>query len=1128
MKSPFFSGLNKLFSALFRHFGIRGKLITIFLLIKIIPLILLAWLAMFEISGLGNKVGQQSTELLADTQRLVGQISDLASENSIAALDLKSRESIERLTSITAQAVADFLYERDEDILFAARLESDSKHFADFLALRRRPVVYHKPWQLNRDGDAWIASEDKVEQAQVWPENSDNRKAFHYHQLKPVGLVEDKPLYLEMTLVDLKGEEKFKVTTSNLLSKELKNVSEKENTWCRAETYFTHLEKLAPGEIYVSEVIGSYISSPLIGSYTKKRCLEKGIPFAPEEAAYAGKENPLGRRFQGLIRWATPVLRDGKITGYVTLALDHTHIMEFTDHLVPTPERFSPISDAASGNYAFMWDYLGRNISHPRDYFIAGYNPETGQPAIPWLEQEMYDDWQEGGLSFAEYQKTAPVFDQQSLKKKPALPLLKAGMLGLDGRYLNFAPQCSGWHNLTRHGGSGSFVIFWSNLWKLSTAAAIPYYTGIYKESPRGFGYVTIGANVHEFHRPANETAAQLKSLQNDYEVRLDHKNRETKDFLAASMKDTLSNLSLTTFVMIVLVIFIAIWMASFLTARITSMISGIRRFQEGDLGYRLKVRGDDEMAGLAKAFNEMSGTLNGTIEELHEARHKAEESDRVKSLFLANMSHEIRTPLNGIMGLSNLLLQTELNQVQEKHLKTLKVSADSLLVVIDDILDFSKMEAGKLELIRVPFNLREVVDSVLQMFSLKALEKDLLLDCVVNPDVSGKLVGDPNRLQQVIVNLLNNAIKFTEKGSILINVGVVEKISGRDGVMLKFSVIDSGIGIQPEKQSSIFESFKQVDSSHTRNYGGSGLGLAISSDLVHLMGGEIGLVSNYGEGSIFWFTALFGLPEKDDLAIAPQFIHSGSEVIFNNVRVLLVEDEEVNVIVAKAMLEKVGIDVTVAGDGFKALDLLKQGDFHLVLMDIQMPGLDGFATTAELRQRELSGHRLPVIAITAHAMKGYQEKCLAAGMDDYLSKPFNEEQLNAVLKRWLPQEVVMSAGRKAQIDASKHDELRLLQRPGKPDMLTKVLQKYLDKVPLHKANISQAIDVLDAEKIWIAAHTLKSSSAQLGAYHLAELCAEIERLGRENQLSDIRLCWVAFEQELELVVEEFQRLIDK
>ncbi len=192
------------------------------------------------------------------------------------------------------------------------------------------------------------------------------------------------------------------------------------------------------------EVIGPYLRSPIIGAYTKTRAREKGIAFKPEDAAYAGKENPVGKRFQGLIRWASPVVCEGKIIGWVTLALDHTHVMEFTDHLVPTDERYSPISDAGSGNYAFMWDYKDRNISHPRDYFIAGYDPETGQPAIPWLESSLYEDFQNSGRSIQDWETTAPVMQSQSLQKKPAAALTKAGLLGLDCRYLNFAPQCDG------------------------------------------------------------------------------------------------------------------------------------------------------------------------------------------------------------------------------------------------------------------------------------------------------------------------------------------------------------------------------------------------------------------------------------------------------------------------------------------------------------------------------------------------------------------------------------------------------------------------------------------------------------------------------------------------------------
>ena len=254
--------------------------------------------------------------------------------------------------------------------------------------------------------------------------------------------------------------------------------------------------------------------SHMIGAYSRERAQEKGIPFVPEQSGYAGKENPVGIRFQGLIRWATPVAKNGRVIGYVTLALDHTHIMEFTDHIVPTTERYSAISDAGSGNYAFIWDNKGRNISHPRDYFIVGYDPETGKQSVPWLDEEMFGIWQASDRSMDTFLSKAPQFKDQTLSKKPALPLIQAGMLGLDCRYLNFAPQCTGWRNLTQNGGSGSFVIFWSGLWKLTTAATIPYYTGSYGHSSRGFGFVTIGANVDEFHSSAMQTAETIRDIE--------------------------------------------------------------------------------------------------------------------------------------------------------------------------------------------------------------------------------------------------------------------------------------------------------------------------------------------------------------------------------------------------------------------------------------------------------------------------------------------------------------------------------------------------------------------------------------------------------------------------------------
>jgi hypothetical protein len=986
--------------------GIRGKLITIFIFIKVIPLILLAWLAINEVNKLGISVSSQSAQMARDTKDIVGQIGGLATENSIIALDEKSRESIERLTTDTARDVASFLYERDEDIITAAHLPATAENYRNFLAPRKHPTVYPGPWRLSADGASWLPPPEHDHFLPVSASNPDNKKDFHYRPPEAQGITVAPPLYLEMTFIDLSGREKVKVTTTDLLPQTLGDVSSRENTWCRAETYFSELKKLQPGEIYVSEVIGPYLPSPLIGPYTKKRCEELGIPFEPEKAAYAGKENPVGKRFQGLIRWATPVVKAGRIIGYVTLALDHTHIMEFTDHVVPTEERYSPISDASSGNYAFMWDYQGRNISHPRDYFIVGYDPTTGEEAVPWLSSEIYDMWQQSGLTFGEFQKTAPVFLDQRLTKKPAASLTKAGMLGLDGRFLNFAPQCTGWHTLTQYGGSGSFVIFWSNLWKLTTAATIPYYTGMYKNSPRGFGYVTIGANVDEFHHAATQTASQIAAIENNFEGKLLAKNAANQKFMADALEETAKKLSLSTLFMIVVVILIAIWMASSLTGKITTMIQGIKQFQDGNYEHRLETRSSDEMGQLSRAFNNMSDVIQESLRQTRIARHKAEESDRAKSLFLANMSHEIRTPLNAIMGLTDLLLTSDADPTQKKYLNAVKTSSDRLLSVICDILDFSKIEAGKLELIAIPFNLHETLDSVLQILTLKAQEKNLVLQRTISSTVPPMLVGDPNRLVQIIINLVTNGIKFTNAGSVTIHVNR-EKMTEDGKVMLKFSVIDTGIGISPENQKLIFRAFSQVEPSHIRRFGGTGLGLSISSELATLMGGSIGVSSTQGKGSTFWFTACFGLSDSNSLHDGPgengqlTSLLGNNQDALRNIRVLLAEDEMISSMMAKEMLERKGMIVATVHNGEQAVAAFSGGTFDIILMDVQMPEIDGFKATGMIRTLEReTGNHIPIIALTAHAMKDYRNKCLESGMDDYITKPIQLNELYLAIER--------------------------------------------------------------------------------------------------------------------------------
>ncbi|MDP7080495.1 MAG: ATP-binding protein [Candidatus Undinarchaeales archaeon] len=867
---------------------ISSKLFLLILVLSVIPLIIVGYIAVWNARGIAMNAVEGSTKMGERDLAAAKELGRAAVNDSVEALDAKAIEALEMRAVELARSIANFLYERDGDILGARSLD-------------RRPETYR----------AFLLSKRHIVNLG--------------HQRQEV------PLYSEMTFIDLTGREIIRVHKDDI-QVVLRNVANTADTYLGVEDYFEHAKVLGEDEIHVSHLVGQRID-----------------PYR----AYRGVERPNGDRFDGIIRWVTPVYEDDEKVGYVTLALNHTHLIEFIEHVVPTTKRFIDIPDPGAGSFVLMWDDQWHNIVNPRHDRIWGYTKE-GIEGQEWANTTI-----EGLLSYP----------------------TNCEVLG------THLPSCSQWRPENADAGLVSFTFMWIGEDLVTTFATIPYFSGPYS-APQGFGTLTMISDSASFHAAAERTRWMI-----------DETTRRQSERIRETVELTIDTIDQRARVTTVLLVFVAIasallvatvgaGMSITLTEPLMTLTDSAERISDGDLELELDVQRGDEIGQLGRAFSRMSQELRKTLDNLRTANLELKELDQLKSQFVSVASHELRTPIISIRGYIELVREGEGGPVtdeQENMLAVASRNTERLLTIINDLLDISRIEAGALHLDMVSVDINRLVRDTLEEIRPLADRHGHTMKLELDSSIP-EVEGDPDRLAQIVTNLLSNAIKYTpDKGRIVVRT----ERGDTDGIHLK--VEDDGIGIPSGDLPHIWERFYrgQHASGHHRprsmdfRTGGTGLGLPIVKGIVEEHGGKVRVESEEGAGSTFHVN----LPTETAMIAA-----TGHSSRNRNPMVLVIDDDEEFCDQIELVLRK-DFKVVKATSGKEGVDMAGKHRPDLILLDILMSGLDGYEVCRALKESD-DTKNIPVIILSSMDREDVWARAEDAGADDFISKTFKRKEL--------------------------------------------------------------------------------------------------------------------------------------